>query len=431
MTVDVHLAARHGAAAPSRTGTPELLLLIGIGFALGTQFLQIVLSAGAEQQGGNQLVSALFLAVYVVVGWMALRRSSAVLATLASSALLVGVMVFPLVSVAWSADRSLTFQRGVAELGSTLFGVYVVSRLQLRQLLLYLAIVYALAALVSLFVCVAVPSIGLMKTETWAGTWRGLYPHKNGLGAAMALGSLILIHGLVLAKGTLRAFLLVGLMAALLLLIQSHSTTALVTFAFVLAATFWGRIVQQWPTPMTALTVTGVGMLLVLGIQMLATVGLDGLFALLGKSADISGRIPLWQLAIVNVRERFWLGHGYEAFWILGTPNYDFIIQQLHYTPFYSHNGIIETMLNGGVVAIGLVGLALLACLWRGFFFMVRERDLAGTFPLVFYLFFIVSNVSESRIFTRNDLIWALFIALGMMLARRVRVRWVPRETRP
>lgn len=417
----------HRSARPAvRASTLEFVTLVIIAFCLATQAIQQVMNADSDTPGGSLTLNLIFMAMYVVVGVLALRRMTAVLGTLAASSLMTLVVLLPMISLLWSTNQLVTLQRAVAAVGSSLIGIYLVTRLDLKRLIRFLGIVYGLAAAGSLFVSVAVPSIGIMKTEAWAGTWRGLYPHKNGLGAAMAVGSFVLIYGLALARGRLRLLFAIGLMFSLVMLVQARSTTAVVTFAFVLVLMGWCWVVQRWPGPMTAMSMAGAGVVLILATQAIAMAGLGGLFALLGKSADISGRIPLWELAIAFVRERPWLGRGYEAFWVLNSPQYDFITAQLHYAPFYSHNGIIETMLNGGIVTLALVLLALFASLWRGFVFLTRERFIYASFPFVFFVYFITSNVSESRILARNDLIWVLFVALGFQLARQVRVRWAP-----
>ena len=67
---------------------------------------------------------------------------------------------------------------------------------------------------------------------------------------------------------------------------------------------------------------------------------------------------------------------------------------------------------------------ALLASLVRAFALLMRgERRFYTSFPLVFLVFFIIANITESRILFRNDLIWTVFMAVGFLLASQVRVK--------
>ena len=114
---------------------------------------------------------------------------------------------------------------------------------------------------------------------------------------------------------------------------------------------------QKWPGTTIPLTVAGIGLLALGILQFLVSNGLDTLFELLGRNADISGRLPLWEVTLEYVKTRPWLGFGYEAFWSPFSSQVEFIETVIRYRPFYSHSGVLETLLNGGIV--------LLASWWR------------------------------------------------------------------
>ena len=133
---------------------------------------------------------------------------------------------------------------------------------------------------------------------------------------------------------------------------------------------------------------------------------------------------PLWEVTLEYVKTRPWLGFGYEAFWSPFSSQVEFIETVIRYRPFYSHSGVLETLLNGGIVLLALVVTALLASLVRAFALLMRgERRFYTSFPLVFLVFFIIANITDLRILFRNDLIWTVFMAVGFMLASQVRVK--------
>ena len=182
---------------------------------------------------------------------------------------------------------------------------------------------------------------------------------------------------------------------------------------------------EQFATAAQA-CIAGIGVAL---LPLLSVAGFRMAMALLGKNAELSGRLPLWELVLQVSSLRPWLGYGYEAFWTPDAPMVRWIAQSLRYTPFYSHSGVMETLLNGGRVLLLLVGLAYLGTLWRSYLHLrARPGEPSAALPLVFCFFFVFTNFSESKILLRNDLAWALFVAFTFTTARSVRLRFPGRS---
>ena len=97
---------------------------------------------------------------------------------------------------------------------------------------------------------------------------------------------------------------------------------------------------------------------------------------------------------------------------------------RLYFTPFYSHNGLLETWLNGGLVLVGLFFLQLCGVLIRAAIIFVRWREVTiSSFPFFFSTYFILVNFSESSILGRNSLTWILFVMNVIFLTKWVRMR--------
>ncbi len=416
-------------AHPARgegVSTFELAFLVVCGLTLATQLLQIVLRADLDPNGTNAspATAMVFAALYAATAVLAVGRRKALLALAKTSPVFVLLLCFPLLSWYWSVNRGQTLTPAIAVIGTSLVGLYLAARFDLRQFIVVLGIVYALAGIGSVLVAVLAPAIGVMSTAAWAGAWNGLYVHKNSLGAGSAIGTLVLIYAISLTRGPLKVFFIAGLLATLLALLQSRSATAVVNVAALFFVAGWSRMAQKWPGTTIPLTVAGLGLLALGILEFLVSNGLDSLFELLGRNADISGRLPLWEMTLQYVKTRPWLGFGYEAFWSPFSSQVEFIETVVRYRPFYSHSGVLETLLNGGIVLLCIVLVALVASFVRAFALLMRgERRFYTSFPLVFLVFFIIANITESRILFRNDLIWTVFMAVGFMLADQVRVR--------
>ncbi len=381
---------------------------------------------GDEATGARPIaVHLVFLSVYCVTLLLLLRTPRVFAAFFIGTPLLAIVVLWPFLSILWSVDPAATIQRGVALFGASLVGIHLAWRFPPSRLVRILGTAFILAAVGSAVLIFAVPSLGRMTTETWVGAWRGLYFHKNSLGLAMAAGATILLFALREARGAERIFFAVGLALTLFLLAGARSTTALLAFTAMTGLMLWARGVRHRPTTAWLFTLLAAAMILIAALPLLSAAGFRAAMQILGKNAELSGRLPLWELVLQASSLRPWLGYGYEAFWNPDAPLVRWIAQSLRYTPFYSHSGVMETLLNGGRVLLVLVLLLYVTTLIRAYLFMrAAPREPSAALPLVFCMFFIFANFSESKILLRNDLVWSLFVGFSFLTARSVRLRF-------
>ncbi|MEZ5824006.1 MAG: O-antigen ligase family protein [Geminicoccaceae bacterium] len=144
----------------------------------------------------------------------------------------------------------------------------------------------------------------------------------------------------------------------------------------------------------------------------------------LGKDANLSSRVDIWRLVWPYVEDRYWLGYGYGVFWQEDLPWMDPMEARLNFAPFYSHNGIIETWIGGGIVLVAITLFVYAAGLFKAAVRIASDpRNLMASVPLVMLSIFILRNITESAILNRNNIFWALFLAMIATLARDVRLR--------
>ncbi|KAA2232463.1 O-antigen ligase family protein [Salinarimonas soli] len=406
----------------------ENAFAIGACFVFGSGVLQALGTPGGEMAsqaaGTPAWVQGAFLAIYGCALALLAARARQAADAIAAAPLVLILAVFPLLSIGWSASSDETLRRGVALFGTSVFGIYLGSRFTIEALTRILAVTYALIGFASLITAVAVPSIGTHTGAEWPGAWKGLLGHKNGLGATAAIGTILIIYGLPSVRGLTRLMLLAAIPVLLLLLAKAMSTTGVLTFVAMLAMLAWTRIAQIGPWVAGLAAMTGLVFVILLLLPYITGDGLGELWAQFGKSGDISGRLPIWALSWESVNQAPWLGYGYEAFWIPTTNAVKRIHQVLFFLPFYSHNGLLETLLNGGIVLVVLVSLVFLSILVRGLILLFHDRSsFPCSFPVVFTLFFALSNITESSILARNSLNWILFCALAVIVGKRIRLR--------
>lgn len=411
------LPGGHAMAVPAWESALAVLATV----LFGTDIAEVLL---APAGGYPPELHAIYLSVYAAFGLLLVFSRGAVRTIVTTTPVLVLVLAFPLVSLLWSVDRAETFERGVALLGTSLFGAYLGWRYTLGRILFLLASALSLAVCLSLALIVLVPSMGIEASGSLAGSWIGAHLHKNGLGSTAGLACLAIGYAITDNRGLRRTAFCLAFMVALVLLIGARSLNAMVVTAAVGALALWGRRLQRSPKEIPVLSLILAIALVGAGAMVIGPDLLERILALLGKSSTLSGRLPLWSLVWDYIEQRFWLGFGYEAFWNRDAPAVMAIEAQLYYTPYYSHNGLLETWLNGGLVLVALMLLLLCGLLIRSMVLFVRWRNLPiSSFPLFYGVFFVMLNFAESHVLARNELIWAVLVAVTVFVAQWVRAR--------
>jgi O-antigen ligase len=232
--------------------------------------------------------------------------------------------------------------------------------------------------------------------------FRGDFEHKNSLAKMMTLAAAVFLC----LAGERRGRLIAIMMAAVSfgLVVISGSATGLVV-VLTLAAVF----------PLLRLVVRDVRLVVVLGIAGLLVVGVVALVLpqvmavlapALGRDVTLTGRTELWPVLLDMIRQRPLLGYGYSAFWSGGEGGLD-----ISWRPTQAHNGYLEVAL-----ALGLIGFAVFVFLCvrgvtRALSFARRERTTAGFWPLLYFGFVLLYNLTEATTLGRNNIIWVLFVA--------------------
>lgn len=385
----------------------ETVFLAAVAFVLtGALWRAFSGSADPSLDGDTrtQVILAVLYGGVLLLAVMTLRWTGWLLA---HSPALVGLLIVALVSPVWAETPDLVFRRAVSLIGTSLFGVVLASRLTLEEQVRLTRCVLRLAAFACLALFVIAPGRA-MATDYGTGSVRGIFPHKNLFGAAMALGLLAEWHvtdGRWMGRTAKVVFL--GLFAGLLVL--SHSVTSIVTVGGTLVIVlFFERVQHRYRIPLSAILFFLAGL-----VVCVALFGGDtSIFTeTLGRSKDLTGRTELWRSVGSMILARPWLGYGFSGFWSGASVESFTVEKYVGWSPTYSHNGYLEILLNVGVIGAGLF----LIFLWRG---MARTIRLAKEkssneelWPMAFLIFFVVHNFAECTIIWQNCFEWSLCIA--------------------
>lgn len=379
----------------------------------------------ADPTQSDPVTQFIWAAIYVLVVIVALLRWRYLVFVFSRDKVLVLLVVLALLSVCWSDARTITVEQGIALVGTTMIGAYLAMSFSLTEQLRLLAVALGIMTLLSLAFGLALPSYGISHDVSTAGNWQGIFNHKNALGRAMALG-VIVFSVRAFGVGRRRWLALSGVGLAVALLLLANSITGLVIALLILVLLPLYRALRWRYT--IALPLLIVATLLFGGLVVLVVSDAGPILSLLGRDVTFTGRTAVWGAALDSIRERPWLGYGYNAFW-LGWEGPSAQVWLATGSQFVgAQSGILDLWLD-----LGLIGLAMFVTqASRAFSRSITWARLTNTaedlWPLAFLTFFLLYNASESLILEQNNLYWILYVATVLSISRRPSRR---RESKP
>lgn len=312
-------------------------------------------------------------------------------------------------SITWSSSPSLTSTRAVAFLGTNLFGLYLASRYTLKQQVLLFTQAFGIIVLVSMIFALIMPKYGVM-SGIHAGAWRGVYNHKNGLGKWMVLSTAIFfLQSIRNPKPHILIYL--GLISSTLLLVMSKSSASVVNL-FVVVIVFLVLKTWRWNylvmVPATLLvTLLGSGFFLWFNSNS------SVLFSSVGKDSSLSGRTELWSLAFESACKRPFFGYGYGSFWENPNGASIEIWQVINWRAPNAHNGFIDLFLGLGLAGVVILGIGFVNTFIQSTICLRRGKTSDEFWPLIFMIYFVLSNLSESALMLQNELFTVTYVTLA------------------
>lgn len=340
--------------------------------------------------------------------------------TLLRQPFLLVFMVWALASVTWSIEPGVSLWRVALFGGTAMFGWYLGERFRLKELVGIVVAASAIGALVSVVALLAWPDRATA-TNRIGGLWSGVYVNRNLLGHAMAIGLVTLPFLWAVLPRRRVFFALIGLLQVFLL-VKSGSRTPWVALGAAAAVGVPLLLVRRATTRALKPSVGAFAVGLVTGyLALIAQWNWNVILQWLDRSSRLSGRTLMWLVVGYYVRIKPWIGWGFEAIW--AHPPTIAVAQTAYGKfPYSSHSGYLEVLISTGWIGFGLFMAFVAMALWRAFRFAWEGRTGAVLWPLVFIVFALVSNVSES-LFVSGEASWALTVAAAVAVARPRRRR--------
>lgn len=382
--------------------------------------LNVVLSGGFSQ-GDKRMVAepdfaltrTLFLLTYVVIVGLLFIRWKRVVRAIPYGFIVWILVGFAGLSYFWSAMPGDTLSNTFRLLGTTFFGIYIATRYTPKQQLQLFGWAFGLIVLLSLVYVLALPKYGIMG-GTLAGTWRGIYTHKNTLGKMMALSSTVFTL-LIMSDRRHRIVLGIFLSFSVLLLLGTTSKGALVNLMTMLSVTVVCQILRaqyRWMVVLIGSLILVTGIIQTALLLNLETVVVD----MMGKDLTFTGRVDIWMSAFELIKIHPWLGYGYEAFWKGMNGPSAYIWRDLMWPVPDAHNGFVELTLHLGFVGLGIFFGGYVINLIRS---ITKVRTTSGvefTWPLLYLVYVFLSNIPEQSLLIPNNLLWVIYVTITLTL---------------
>jgi len=229
---------------------------------------------------------------------------------------ILALVFLAILSYLWSDYPGVTIRRAGSLTTGTLWAWYVVTRYDLKDVILIIRQALLILALFSFAVGVGAPSMG-----RGPDGWLGVFSTKNDLGIIMAIGTVTFLYALLTRWPSFLSLLfnVAGMLPCAALLYLSQSKTS--WMAALLGAVMCVAIRFTYKRVGFAIIIWTAILLLVAPAIVIVTNELGEIATMLGKDSNLSGRIDLWMLMPDYIAQRPWFGHGFAAFWVLDSVN--------------------------------------------------------------------------------------------------------------
>ncbi|MGL4290795.1 MAG: O-antigen ligase family protein [Phreatobacter sp.] len=260
--------------------------------------------------------------------------------------------------------------------------------------------------------------------------YEGVYPQKNGLGAAAALAVIAALHQIFAGTARSRAVAVATLVLAVGLLILSKSKTSL-GLAVMIPALALAVCVAARAARLSVAAIVAALFGLVLLVYSLGVAAYVWDFSAVAEALfgdpTLTTRTDIWDFALDMASRRPVLGYGFESFWQAGLESPSvreapgFVAKMPH-----AHNGYIDIMIQTGFVGLGLL-VVMLASAFHTCGRVLKSAFGLGTLCVMLVLFACFYNFLESAWFRGFDFIsMAFVIAVTLAASEWERARWRP-----
>jgi exopolysaccharide production protein ExoQ len=327
--------------------------------------------------------------------------------------------VIILISFLWSDVLVITLKDSREIMQMTAFGLYIATRFGVKEQVQLFAASFFIGELMSFAVGIAVPKLGIHGIDH-PGAWKGVFGYKNLLGAVMVLSSVTFFLLPVNRNSQLQLiYKWSGFAFAIILMLLSTSKTSLVVSILLFLILFFYRSFR-WQGKVTVVFLD-LAILIVAGIGTFVLSSWTELLTAIGRDPTLTGRTPMWGIALSRLMERPLLGFGRGAFWTPGSP---YALEAGKavangFIPPHGHNGFIDLALDVGLIGVLLFAISYLVAYFRALKLGYATKAPENMWYMAFLMFFLMNNITESLMLFKTNIYWTLYITAAFSLGQK------------
>jgi len=390
----------------------QWLSILGIGYFNAVDY------GHADANGSS--IDKIVLTIAIVLGlFIICRRRGALRRLVNGNKPLFVFVAFLGMTVLWSDIPEASFRRWIRLMGSLVIaGVLIVEPDPITSLRVVLRRFAYFAIPLSVLFVKYLPNLGTLYTALGERMWVGIALMKNGLGHLCLVTSFVLIWEVIigsrLGKSGMtrpRVFFDLMILAMSLWLLKgpggSNSSAALGCLILGTLMLACSRL------PVVKTNFRRIGLFAGIAATYFwlaqSTFGVvEGIVTSLGRNMTFTDRTPLWSTLVDLGSTNLLGGFGYGGFWTDERAAY---VATKAGTFRQAHNGYLEIFIEGGVVAIVLLCVALVSV----FRSIQRSSDYeSGVFRLCLFTIVLLANVTESSFARERDLLTFVFFLIAL-----------------
>lgn len=222
----------------------------------------------------------------------------------------------------------------------------------------------------------------------------GMFFHKNSLACFMCLGNIVMLINLIDKnnEGTdKRLYIFVYILTIIFILLANSSTSLLMLIICNAIIIAYKRIklrlnVINW--------LVGFHILLYTVILQSEFIN-DLMVSLIGRDLTLTGRVDIWKLLISIIKQKPWMGYGYDAIW--NTPEMVYYIYSKFTFEFVgSHNGPIHLLLEFGIIGFAAFFIIFLLIPSTKLRNLDLENNNLHMFSYIYFAYILIYSIAES-----------------------------------
>jgi len=310
-------------------------------------------------------------------------------------------------SALWSQNPARSLYNGVFYLTGTLFAYYLVTRFDPKDIMGLVMMTGTLACLGGLVMVVLFPQFGVDTVHTrTAGAWKGIFFDRTGAAKTLVyLLSPALVFGYRrLGPRRMAYILLLGIF-----IVKAKAVTALVVgvlYTTVMLSLYLVRWVERRTAVLAAMTVIPTLIIIICaGLPFLPDV-----LSAMGRDPTLTGRTVVWSVLMPSVFKQPLLGYGFYAFWQGLTGESANAINAVHWFFGYAHNGMLEIVLQLGLVGLVVFLITLAQAIKDAWFCIRHGRSIGVEWYVGIIILVVLYNVDEATVLLPNDLLSIMYV---------------------